>query len=116
MIDLGSDRLVVRLLVAIVMASAIFTFWPGIDLFVSGWFFDEEHGFWLSDLWLIKIVREAIYALMAATLVGALAFAIMGLLGFRPWGVPPNLWGFIAAYFLVGPLWFANVVLKNRRL
>ncbi len=98
---------------AVVLCAVVFTVWPEIDLIVSGWFFDPALGFWIADIWLVKFVREFIYGLMAFTLIGSLIMAVLGTLGFRMWNVPVQVWIFITSFFLIGPLWFTNAVLKN---
>ena len=76
MIDLNSDTLLVRLIIATVISAVVATVWPQIDLAVSGWFYDADAGFWIADIWLVKVIREVIYGLMALILILSIALIL----------------------------------------
>lgn len=101
------------LMAAFVVAAAVFTLFPQIDMTVSGWFYSETHGFWLAGWWIVKLVREVLYLMMALMLLTSLAMVAASFFGLRAWGVPTRIWVFILSLFMFGPLILANSVLKN---
>ncbi len=53
---------------------APFVIWPGIDLVVSGWFYDPARGFFWRDFWLCRFVLKGLPPVMiGATLLAVLA-------------------------------------------
>ena len=36
------------LTMALILSALVFTLWPGVDLWVSGLFYDPVQGFWLA--------------------------------------------------------------------
>lgn len=101
------------LLSAFVATAVVFTLWPGIDLWASGLFFAPGQGFWISDILAVRIVRQILRIAMTLMPVVTLVLWILSLLGYRPWRVPPRLWGFITLLFVIGPLLIVNVGLKD---
>jgi len=101
------------LLAAFATASVVFTLWPGIDLWASGLFYAPGQGFPLAGSLLVSAVRHTLRIVMTLFPVVTLGLLLASLSGFRPWAVPPGLWGYITALFLAGPLLIVNIVLKN---
>ena len=101
-----------RLLAAFALAHVVFATWPGIDLAVSGAFFDGE-AFPLARSEALEVVRHAAWNLSIAVTLGSLAaWAAWGALG-RGARVAARLWAFPALLMLLGPGLLVNGVLKT---
>ena len=102
-----------RLLAAFALAHVVFATWPGIDLAVSGAFFDGE-GFPLARSEALEVVRHAVWNLsIAVTLASLAAWAAWGALPGRGARVAARLWAFPALLMLLGPGLLVNGVLKT---
>lgn len=101
------------LVVVIVAAAVILTFWPGLDLQVSSFFRDPATGAWAADTPALQALRHAFWmtGLIAAalfTVLFALALALRGRAE-----VPARLWGFAFLAMALGPGVLANLILKE---
>ena len=91
----------------------LFGIWPGIDLWVSGLFFDESAGaFPLASSGVLELLRNVIWNLSNAALLVALIFGHYALMATPSPAVPGRVWGFVLALILLGPLVLVNGVLK----
>ncbi len=106
-------RLTIWLLLATALAQAAFASLPQIDLWVSGLFYDPEHGFALREN---ALLREFRYALIwAVWVVGIPAFwlAIVSRWGRGPYRIGPRPWTYAAAGLILGPGLLVNGIFKS---
>ncbi|MGO4855574.1 phosphatase PAP2 family protein [Phaeovulum sp. W22_SRMD_FR3] len=110
-----ADLLRLRLWLAFVLVLAIFTLWPGLDLWVSGLFYRADGGFWLAGNQAMAEARQQIWDLVLLVLVVALAASLVCCWrrGKALWGVPRRVWLFVVALYLVGPGIVVNLILKS---
>lgn len=93
---------------------ALFRFVPGVDLFVSGLFYDPQHGFMLAA-WpplqeFTKSIRWISWAILLTAAGGALWLRLRG----RPlWRLDRNALIFLVAALAIGPGILVNTVLKD---
>lgn len=101
----------VRLLLAFALTHLAFAAAPGIDLWVSGRFFDGR-AFPLVESPALGLVRYTLW--YGATLCGLAALLLwpIWLLAGPRRLVPPQLWGFVGLTFLLGPGLLVNGILK----
>jgi lipid A 4'-phosphatase len=93
---------------------ALFWFVPGIDLFVSGLFYDPQHGFWLAAWPPVRLVTASIGWVTWAILLIALAGAIWLRVSGRPlWRFDRSALIFLIAALAIGPGILVNTVLKD---
>ena len=97
---------------AFVGLSLVFTYAPGIDLWVSGLYAAPEGGFPAENRLALEIPREVVWNLMLAFL----ALSLVMLAGQRLIGparrIGPRVWAFIALSYTLGPGLLANGILK----
>ena len=103
-------RLTLRLAAAFVLAAAVFSVWPGIDLWISGLFHDGED---FIEVEALETARHLIWSASTVTALGALALWMAWLPLGREASVPGRLWGWIAALYLIGPGLVVNGLLKE---
>ncbi len=107
-----TDRLLFILLSLTGLAALIFALAPGLDLAVSGIFFDGS-AFAATGMAGVEAVRRALWDLSLVVPVLALAFlAAARLNGGFALAVPGRLWGFVLALFLLAPGLLVNGILK----
>jgi lipid A 4'-phosphatase len=98
----------------LLVSLALFWLAPGVDLFVSGLFYDPQHGFalaaWLPLLEFERLVRWVTGAILAVALIGALWLRLAG----HPlWRLDRNALIFLVAALAIGPGIVTNTVLKD---
>jgi lipid A 4'-phosphatase len=98
----------------LVLSLALFLWVPGIDLFVSGLFYDPQHGFalaaWRPLADLEGLVRWITWAILAVLLAGAVWLRLVG----RPlWRFDRKALIFLLAALTIGPGIVVNTVLKD---
>jgi lipid A 4'-phosphatase len=99
---------------ALAASVALFLLLPGIDTWVSGWFYDPQHGFTLAG-WpplrgLENSIRWIVWAIVLLTASGAVWLRLTG----RPlWRFDRNMLIFIVAATALGPGIIVNTVLKD---
>jgi lipid A 4'-phosphatase len=99
---------------ALAASLALFWFFPGIDLFVSGLFYDPQHGFPLAAWAPLRSIEGLIRWLTWAILLIALAGAAWLRLRGRPfWRLDRSALIFLVASLAIGPGIVANTVLKD---
>lgn len=103
----------IRLVLAFGLAAAVFTLWPGIDLWFSGLFHDPATGFWLVRSRALELWRDLVWSLSIGLFLMALAGLAAAGLRRRLAGVPARLWGFIAAFYVLGPILLVDRLLKE---
>lgn len=91
----------------------IFGLWPGLDLWVSGWFFDPVAGFapYAEGGW--KVLRLAVWRLSEVVLVVSVLAVLAGLIA--PWPAlraSRRLWLYIVALYLLAPGLLVDSILK----
>lgn len=92
--------------------SVLFLAFPQIDLWVSALFFDEADGFWLRRNPVFEFIR--FFFIDGLSLLAVLVFGMLirsALIGQRR-AVPLQVWSFMTASFLLGPILLANGILK----
>ncbi len=101
-------------LLFVVVVSAFFLAFPGVDLWTSHLFYQSGDGFFLRHDGVLKVFRYtgriaviAVVALLVVQLVIKLAKPE------RPSSVPPNVTLFLFSTLIVGPALLVNVVLKD---
>lgn len=95
------------------LAALVFTLWPEVDLWFSGFFFDPTAGFWLTGSSLLEFWRDTAWNLSIAMFLLAVAGLLLALVRRQLLGVASRIWGFIAALYLTGPILLVNEVLKE---
>lgn len=109
--DAARTGLTASALVFVALA-LVFTYAPGIDLWVTGWFTAPDGGFPARGDLALEIVRETIWAFMLVLLALSLAM----LAGQRLMGparrIGPRVWAYIALAYSLGPGLLANGILK----
>jgi lipid A 4'-phosphatase len=100
---------------ALLLASlALFWFVPGVDLFVSGLFYDPQHGFTLAA-WspLHELTASIRWITWAVLLIAAIGAGWLRLTGRPLWRFDRNVLIFLVAMLAIGPGILVNTVLKD---
>ena len=101
-------------LALLLAASALFLLAPGIDLAVSGWFYEPQQGFALAGWPPARLLDRAIPWLTGAILILCAAAALYLWRAGRPlWRLDRKALAFIVAALALGPGLVANTVLKD---
>lgn len=101
------------LLGAIGVFSLVFLVAPEIDIWFSGLFFNEADRFSHSFDKTFAVIRAIfMYGLMLMAFLTLLLLIHNALIGGRR-KISMNVWGFMVASFLVGPIGFVNGILKT---
>jgi len=100
---------------AVLIASlALFWLAPGIDLFVSGLFYDPQHGFALAEWPPLREFTQSIHWITwAILLIAAAGAAWLRLVGRPLWRLDRNALIFLVAALAIGPGLLVNTVLKD---
>ena len=101
------------LAVATALSAAVFTLWPQLDIWVSGWFHDPRAGFWLAGSALLELWRDAAWNLSILLFLVALAGLAAALFRRHLLGVGVRVWGFVTLLYLTGPILLVNEILKE---
>lgn len=107
-----SRRHLLILLAALALTAAVFGIWPQADLWITGLFFDG-HGFPIGSSAISERLRYLVWDISIAMFTLALVLSILGLVRRRLRGIPPRLWHFILAVYLLGPILLVNRGLKQ---
>lgn len=96
-----------------IVAAAVFSLWPAIDLAVSSLFFSAGQGFALADVWLLEVLRDIVWNLSLIVVAVAVIGVAVALAGRPfPWlGLRQGL--FVVALYLVGPALVVDGLLKR---
>jgi lipid A 4'-phosphatase len=110
-----ADLLRLRLWLAFSAVLAVFTLWPGLDLWVSGLFYRKDSGFWLAGNLAMAEARQQIWDLVLLVLFVALGASLLCCWrrGRALWGIPQRVWLFVVALYLIGPGIVVNLILKS---
>jgi len=93
---------------------ALFWFAPGIDLFVSGLFYDPQHGFVLAAWPPLRALQGSIlWVTWANLIIVAIGAAWLRLVGRPLWRLDRNALIFLVAALAIGPGILVNTVLKD---
>jgi lipid A 4'-phosphatase len=96
------------------LSVAIFLLLPGVDLWISGRFYDPTQGFWLAAWPPVRITEKSIPWITAAILLLATGGAAWLRLVGRPlWRLDRNVVIFLVAALAIGPGILVNTVLKD---
>jgi lipid A 4'-phosphatase len=99
---------------AFAIAAALFSLFPGIDLWASGLFYHPGPGFFLGDWWPIRAIYTAVPHVTEAMVVGVPALFFLGLLRRRPiWRIDGRAAVFLLLALALGPGLLVNTVLKD---
>jgi lipid A 4'-phosphatase len=104
-------RLVIAWGLAFVLSAAVFQFWPGVDLAVSGWFFTPGKGFALAGSAAVNLLREAIWWMSNLMVVFAIIAVVAALAGKPFFDLRRAV--LILLLYLIGPVLLADGVLKR---
>ncbi len=109
----NASRPILAVLALIGLTFAVFSIWPGIDLWVSGLAYDPTTGFWIDGLPASGLIRRVIWGLSIAMVLAAMIAFGWGFVSSR---TAPNLhrrvWVFILLLYTLGPGLIVNVLLK----
>lgn len=106
-------RALVPLILATGIAAAIFSLWPGIDLWVARQFYGGAGGFAAEQNALGQWLRYRVWDLSVVFCVLAVILWAAAMAGWRLRGIGARIWGFVALLFLLGPVLLINVILKD---
>ena len=98
----------------VVVASAIFIAFPGIDLAVSDLFHRPRPGFWMKRSDVLGIFRRSndiLVTIVTVALIASIAVKLARLE--RPSPVAPNIVVYLLSTALLGPVLLVNVILKD---
>ena len=96
------------------VVAALFLAAPGIDLWVSGAFYDSARGFFLAAWPPLRFVEDGVPWLVRLMIVGAVIAAAWLLLIGRPlWRLDRKALVFVVAATALGPGLIANTLLKD---
>ena len=100
---------------AVLIASVTLFWWlPGIDLAVSSWFYDPQHGFAWAAWPPLRAAENSIrWITLAIALIAAGGAAWLRLLGRPIWRLDRNALIFLVAATAIGPGIIVNTVLKD---
>lgn len=102
------------LLAVAIVAAAVFTAFPDIDLWMSGLFYRPEGGFYLEDAWWAVAIYDSIPIIAITVGVGSLLFLIGNLVRKRQIGPLSNRFLlFLLAALAVGPGLVVNAGFKD---
>lgn len=104
-----------RALVWIWLGTALlFAVFPGLDLWVSGLFFDRQTGHFPTETWpALQILREVIWNAFHLVALVPLLFGIQALYTKAPLHIPGRFWGYCITLVLLGPVVIVNLILKS---
>jgi hypothetical protein len=103
----------IRLLLAFALSSVVFTLWPGLDLWFSGLFHDPASGFRLAQSRALELWRDLVWNLSIGLFLISLVGLIAAGLGLALPGATARVWGFIAVFYLLGPVLLVDRLLKE---
>lgn len=108
-------RVIAALLAGLLSGFVVFALWPGLDIAVSGAFFDAgARSFVLNGQPLAEGLRKAIWGLSVVLLLIAGTGLLGALVLRRPVaGLPARAWGFIVALYALGPGLVVETLLKT---
>lgn len=112
-----SNSAIATLVGLIALVLAVFGIWPGIDLAVSGFFYDTSHALVVQNAFLlppiVEILRNFFWDVSLLVPLAALILLALSLWVRRPvLALSARAWGFVLALFLLGPGLVVNGILK----
>lgn len=107
-------RALLALAAGFAVAAVVFSLWPGIDLWASGFFYVEGKGFPGAKDPVLSATRMVVWRLsIAMSLLSLVCLAIAASGRRRPFGIPRGTWGFIVLLYLIGPGLIVDGLLKR---
>jgi membrane-associated PAP2 superfamily phosphatase len=95
------------------LAAAVFSIWPSIDLAASRLFYAGRPAFPAARSDLADLLRKLVWSLSGVVALGSLALWIASLAGRRLLGVPGRVWGFVTLLYVIAPGLIVDVLLKS---
>ncbi|MGO4916737.1 phosphatase PAP2 family protein [Pseudogemmobacter sp. W21_MBD1_M6] len=92
---------------------ALFTAFPGIDLWVSGQFYSPVTGFWLAGNPVLHATRMVLWAASLLILVPTIFGLVVSMGAGRARQIPRRIWVFVLGVYVLGPGLLVNAVLKQ---
>ncbi|MEP2532225.1 phosphatase PAP2 family protein [Shimia sp.] len=96
-----------------VVLAMVFTSWPALDLFVSGLFFADIHGFWIARISAVQTLRELVWGLIILVFCVALIALIFSRIFRTTAPVLNKVWEVVVLTYLLGPILLVDAVLKS---
>lgn len=100
-------------LLFVILTSAVFLVFPGIDLWFSRFFYDPGHSFALAKNPALRIFRRSGDILVVATVVWLIVSITLGVVRSRTGFATPRIALFLLATLAVGPGLLVNAALKD---
>ncbi len=100
------------LVAALLVAAAVFTIWPGIDLAASSMFHDTATGRWVGSQGVPEFLRSTLWSLIEIVSLAMLACLALALILGKNARVPARLWVFAVTAMALGPGLVVNGLLK----
>ncbi len=101
------------LLFAFLIAAAVFNTWPGLDLWVSGLFYQPGTGFPLATERVSVALRWIVWRFSEIMVLAAGLGVVVALFRTRLLGVDPRRWFFVLALYALGPGLLVDGLLKR---
>jgi lipid A 4'-phosphatase len=100
--------------IAFVLATAFFSFFSGVDLWVTGLFYTDGAGFFARDAYPVVILREIFLTLFSSTVIYT-CMALLTLLFFIGSGGVKyqRKWLFVLLCLVIGPGLVTNIIFKD---
>lgn len=99
--------------ILLVILQMVFAIWPGIDLWVSGLFYEPSDGFWIAHNEGVKFLRETIWKLILLGFGAAFVALIFTKLFRSTTPVLNKVWEVIVLTYLLGPALLVDGILKR---
>jgi lipid A 4'-phosphatase len=107
-------RAILFYITAFAFAAALFSLFPGIDLWASGLFYRVDGGFFLGQAWPMRAVYAGIPYVTAAVAIGVPALYLAGLWQRRPvWRIDGRAAVYLLLALALGPGLLVNAALKD---
>ncbi len=108
------SRAIVLYAATFALAAALFSLFPGIDLWTSGLFYRPEEGFFLANAWPLRLAYAAIPYIVDAIVIGVPVLFLISVLRRRPvWGIERKAAAFLLLSLALGPGLVVNAGLKD---
>ncbi|MDA4846973.1 phosphatase PAP2 family protein [Hoeflea poritis] len=113
MADPDHGQLTEEVLLGLGLLFLLFNIFPGIDLWVSGFFYDSVTGGWTAQNAFFNAYRGAFNVASIGLAVTCLALWVVSIWRGPVFKVPQPVWGFVPLLYILGPGILVNAVLKN---
>ena len=111
--DRFAKKTVAAMIFALLLFGVVFTVFPGLDLWISGLFYDPQQGFWIGASRPVQVLRKFVWRFNDSLALIAL-LVLVGNVIFRPARTVSNRWlSFLVTSYVLGPGLLVNVLLKE---